>query len=166
MKPQKTTLKSNFPLWQSTTQDHPCLVFKAPTTTQISTSPINLDHGQYLNPHAHLHHNYKRLNRPGDTQILLRPPHTKARMLPRLLLTARSALRPSACLTKCVAPRAAAPLSTAVLAKTAAATTRPTATSAVVVVKKGVDGVTEQVRGMKVRASVKKLCEGCKVRLV
>lgn len=37
--------------------------------------------------------------------------------------------------------------------------------SAAVVVKKGVDGVTEQVRGMKVRASVKKLCEGCKVRL-
>ncbi|KFX90134.1 hypothetical protein O988_08331 [Pseudogymnoascus sp. VKM F-3808] len=84
-------------------------------------------------------------------------------MLPRLLLTARSALRPSACLTKCVAPRATAPLSTAVLAKTvAAAATRPTAMSAAVVVKKGVDGVTEQVRGMKVRASVKKLCEGCK----
>ncbi|KFY03121.1 hypothetical protein V490_00288 [Pseudogymnoascus sp. VKM F-3557] len=60
-------------------------------------------------------------------------------------------------------PRATAPLSTAVLAKTAAAaTTRPTAVSAAVVVKKGVDGVTEQVRGMKVRASVKKLCEGCK----
>lgn len=26
-------------------------------------------------------------------------------------------------------------------------------------------GIAEQVRGMKVRSSVKKLCEGCKVRL-
>lgn len=29
---------------------------------------------------------------------------------------------------------------------------------------KGVKGVQEQARGMKVRSSVKKLCEGCKVR--
>ncbi|OBT87651.1 hypothetical protein VE02_02723 [Pseudogymnoascus sp. 03VT05] len=77
-------------------------------------------------------------------------------MLPRLLLSARSALRPS--LSKCVAPTRA--LSSIALAKTAAATTRPTA----VAVAKKVDMsvVTEQVRGMKVRSSVKKLCEGCK----
>ncbi|ELR07471.1 hypothetical protein VC83_03640 [Pseudogymnoascus destructans] len=78
-------------------------------------------------------------------------------MLPRLLLSARVALRPS--LSKCVAPTRA--LSSVALAKTAAATTRPTA---VAVAMKGVDMavVTEQVRGMKVRSSVKKLCEGCK----
>jgi hypothetical protein len=46
------------------------------------------------------------------------------------------------------------------LAKTAAATTRPTA----VAVVKTADVAMEQVRGMKVRSSVKKLCEGCKVR--
>lgn len=34
------------------------------------------------------------------------------------------------------------------------------------VATKGVDVVTEQVRGMKVRSSVKKLCEGCKVCLL
>lgn len=78
-------------------------------------------------------------------------------MLPRLLLSARSALRPS--LTKCVAPTRA--LSSVALAKTAAATTRPTAA----VVVKTADVAMEQVRGMKVRSSVKKLCEGCKVRL-
>ncbi|OBT76032.1 hypothetical protein VF21_03572 [Pseudogymnoascus sp. 05NY08] len=75
-------------------------------------------------------------------------------MLPRLLLSARSALRPS--LTKCVAPTRA--LSSIALAKTAAATTRPTAA----VVVKTADVAMEQVRGMKVRSSVKKLCEGCK----
>jgi large subunit ribosomal protein L36 len=78
-------------------------------------------------------------------------------MLSRLLLSARSALRPS--LTKCVAPTRA--LSSVALAKTAAATTRPTAVAAVTKVDMSV--VTEQVRGMKVRSSVKKLCEGCKV---
>lgn len=31
---------------------------------------------------------------------------------------------------------------------------------------KAADVATEQVRGMKVRSSVKKLCEGCKVRLL
>ncbi|OBT42299.1 hypothetical protein VE00_06331 [Pseudogymnoascus sp. WSF 3629] len=77
-------------------------------------------------------------------------------MLPRLLLSARSALRPSVCLTKCVAPTRA--LSSVALAKTAAATTRPTA----VAVVKTADVAMEQVRGMKVRSSVKKLCEGCK----
>ncbi|OBT98608.1 hypothetical protein VE01_03492 [Pseudogymnoascus verrucosus] len=78
-------------------------------------------------------------------------------MLPRLLLSARSALRPS--LTKCVAPTATRALSSVALAKTAAATTRPTAAAAVV---KTADVAMEQVRGMKVRSSVKKLCEGCK----
>ena len=83
-------------------------------------------------------------------------------MLPRLLLSARCALRPS--LTKCVAPTPTRALSSAVLAKTAAATTRPTAMAAVTT--KAADVATEQVRGMKVRSSVKKLCEGCKVCLL
>ncbi|OBT60392.1 hypothetical protein VE03_10077 [Pseudogymnoascus sp. 23342-1-I1] len=78
-------------------------------------------------------------------------------MLPRLLLSARGALRPA--LSKCVAPTRA--LSSVALAKTAAATTRPTAAAAAVATK-AVDVGMEQVRGMKVRSSVKKLCEGCK----
>lgn len=80
-------------------------------------------------------------------------------MLPRLLLSARGALRPS--LSKCVAPTRA--LSSVALAKTAAATTRPVAVMGLDA-KKTAAVVTEQVRGMKVRSSVKKLCEGCKVR--
>ena len=81
-------------------------------------------------------------------------------MLPRLLLSARGALRPSACLAKCVALAPTRALSSVALAKTAAATTRP---MAVATATKAVDVVNEQVRGMKVRSSVKKLCEGCKV---
>ncbi|KFY85855.1 hypothetical protein V500_08076 [Pseudogymnoascus sp. VKM F-4518 (FW-2643)] len=133
----------------------------APTTTQISTSPI---HHQPPPPQPQSPRPPPTLTQANApiaqaTSIPLRLPYTNTqKMLPRILLSARGALRPSACLTKCVAPTRA--LSSAALAKTAAATTRPTAVAAVAT--KGVDVVTEQVRGMKVRSSVKKLCEGCK----
>ncbi|KFY76551.1 hypothetical protein V499_03842 [Pseudogymnoascus sp. VKM F-103] len=127
----------------------------AQTTTQISTSAIlttTTPQSPILTPITT--HNLQPPHSPSDT-LPLRLSHTNPTMLPRLLLSARSALRPS--LTKCVAPTAMRALSSVALAKTAAATTRPTAAAAVV---KTADVAMEQVRGMKVRSSVKKLSPG------